>query len=178
MKVGQIAVRYAKALFLSAKEQGILDDVRKDMEMILATVSDFEEVKNLLESPVVDTRRKTGILVSLFEGRVGDLALDFIRLVTGNNREEYLAAICRHYIKLYKEEKGIKMASIESATPLSKEIRQEMLAIITGAFKAEIELQEEVNKNLIGGFILRVEDKQLDSSVRGKLVRIKKELQK
>jgi F-type H+-transporting ATPase subunit delta len=178
MKVGQIAVRYAKALFLSAKEQGILDEVRKDMEMILATVSDFEEVKSLLESPVVDSRKKTGILVSLFEGKAGGLALDFIRLVTGNNREEYLAAICRHYIKLYKEEKGIKMASIETATPISKDIRQEMLGIITRAFKAEIELQEEVKKDLIGGFILRVEDKQLDSSVRGKLIRIKKELQK
>ena len=117
-------------------------------------------------------------LVSLFEGKVSDLALDFIRLVTGNNREEYLAAICRHYIKLYKEEKGIKMASIETAAPLTKEIRQEMLAIITRIFKAEIELQEEVNKDLIGGFVLRVEDKQLDSSVRGKLRRIKKELQK
>ena len=117
-------------------------------------------------------------MVSIFEGKVGDLSMDFIRLVTGNNREEYLAAICRHYIKLYKEEKGIKMASIETATPLTNESRMEMVAIITRAFKAEIELQEEVKKELIGGFVLRVEDKQLDSSVKGKLVRIKKELQK
>jgi F-type H+-transporting ATPase subunit delta len=178
MKVGKIAVRYARALFLSAREQGILGDVRKDMEMILAAVSDLTEVKSLLESPVVDTRKKTAILVSLFEGKTGDLALDFIRLVTGNNREEYLAAICRHYVKLYKEEKGIKMASIETATPLTHEIRREMVAIITGAFKAEIELQEEVKEELIGGFVLRVEDKQLNSSVSRKLARIKKELQK
>jgi F-type H+-transporting ATPase subunit delta len=53
-----------------------------------------------------------------------------------------------------------------------------MLAIITRVFKAEIELKEDVNKDLIGGFVLRVEDKQLDSSVKGKLRRIKKELQK
>lgn len=178
MKVGKIAVRYARALFLSAREQGILDDVRKDMEMILAAVSDLTEVKSLLESPVVDSRKKTAILVSLFEGKISDLSLDLLRLVTGNNREEYLAAICRHYIKLYKEEKGIKMASIETATPLTKEIRQEMLTIITRAFNAEIELQEEVKKDLIGGFVLRVEDRQLDSSVKGKLARIKKELQK
>ncbi|MCK5464271.1 MAG: ATP synthase F1 subunit delta, partial [Bacteroidales bacterium] len=105
MKVGKIAVRYARALFLSAREQGILDDVRKDMEMILTAVSDLTELKSLLESPVVESRKKTSILVSLFEGKVGDLSLDFIRLVTGNNREDYLAAICRHYIKLYKEEK-------------------------------------------------------------------------
>ncbi len=70
------------------------------------------------------------------------------------------------------------MASIETATQLTNEIRQEMLAIITRTFNAEIELQEEVIKELIGGFVLRVEDKQLDSSVRGKLARIKKELQK
>ena len=178
MKVGRIAVRYARALFLSAREQGILDDVRTDMDMMLAAVSDLAELKRLLESPVVETRKKTAILVSLFEGKVGDLALDFIRLVTGNNREDYLAAICRHYIKLYKEEKGIKMASIETATQLTNEIRQEMLAIITRTFNAEIELQEEVKKELIGGFVLRVEDKQLDSSVKGKLGRIKKELQK
>ncbi len=178
MKVGKIAVRYARALFLSAREQGVLDDVRKDQEMILAAVSDLADIKSLLESPVVETRKKTAIMVSLFEGKVGDLSLDFIRLVTGNNREDYLAAICRHYIKLYKEEKGIMMASIETATPLTNESRQEMVAIITRAFKAEIELQEEVKKELIGGFVLRVEDKQLDSSVKGKLVRIKKELQK
>jgi len=178
MKVGKIAVRYARALFLSAREQGILDDVRIDMEMILTVVSDLEEVKSLLESPVVETRKKAAILVSLFEGKVGDLALDFLRLVTGNNREEYLAAICRHYIKLYKEEKGIMMAGIETAIPLTKDLRQEMVAIITRAFNAEIELQEGVNKELIGGFILRVEDKRLDSSVKGKLGRIKKELQK
>lgn len=178
MKVGKIAVRYARALFLSAKEQGILEDVRKDMELILAAVSDLSEIKSLLESPVVDTRKKTEILVSLFNGKVGSLPLDFIRLVTGNNREEYLAAICRHYIKLYKEEKGIKLASIETATSLTGKIRQEMLLHITRAFNAEIELQELVKRELIGGFVLRVEDKQLDSSVRGKLARIKKELQK
>ena len=178
MKVGRIAVRYARALFLSAREQGILDDVRTDMDMMLAAVSDLAELKRLLESPVVETRKKTAILVSLFEGKVGDLALDFIRLVTGNNREDYLAAICRHYIKLYKEEKGIKMASIETATPITNEIRQEMVDIITRTFRAEIELKEEVKKELIGGFVLRVEDKQLDSSVKGKLGRIKKELQK
>ena len=100
MKVGKIAVRYARALFLSAREQGILDDVRKDMEMILGAVSDVADIKRLLESPVVETRKKTAIMVLLFEGKVGDLSLDFIRLVTGNNREEYLAAICRHYIKI------------------------------------------------------------------------------
>lgn len=178
MNQGKIAVRYAKALFLSAREQQVLDAVRKDMELILAAVSDIVEIQSLIESPVVEARKKSGILVELFDGKISDLALDFIRLVAGNNREEYLAAISRNYIELYKKEKNIKIARVVTATPLTKEIRQEMATLITKAFKAEIELQEEVNKDLIGGFVLRVEDKQLDSSVKGKLIRIKKELQK
>ena len=177
MKAGRIAVRYARALFLSAKEQDLLDAVRKDMELVLATVTGMDEVKNLLASPVVETRKKTEILVSLFNGRVSELALDFIRMVTRNGREVYLAAICRHYIKLYKEEKGIKVAHIETAMPLAPDIREALVSVITRAFKADIELAEEVNEGIIGGFVLRVEDKQLDSSVKGKLARIKKELQ-
>jgi F-type H+-transporting ATPase subunit delta len=178
MKAGRLAVRYARALFLTAREKKILDDMRDDMELILTTVTDMEDVRNLLESPVVETRKKTSILVSVFEGRVGDLALDFIRLVTGNGREEYLDAICRHFIRLYKAEKGIKIARIETARPLTKDQRQDMVSIITGAFNADIELDEEVNKELIGGFVLRVEDQRLDSSVKGKLDRIKKQLQR
>jgi F-type H+-transporting ATPase subunit delta len=178
MKAGRIAVRYAKALFLAARDQGVLDTVRDDMETILTAVTDLAEMRLLLESPVVETRKKTSIVVSLFEGKVGDLALDFLRLVTSKGREEYLDAMCRHYIRLYKAEKGIKIAQMETARPLSKEIRQKMVSLIAHAFNADIELVEEVKTDLIGGFVLRVEDQQLDSSVKGKLGRIRKQLQK
>lgn len=178
MKVGKIAVRYAKALFMSSKDRDVLEAVREDMELILAAVTGIPDLRKLLESPVIEAGKKTSVLLSIFEGKISDLTLDFIRLVTGNNREDYLDGISRHYIKLYKEEKGIKIASVETAAPLTKELRQEMIALIKKAFKAEIELHEEVKSELIGGFVLRVEDQQLDASVRGKLIRIKKELQK
>lgn len=178
MKVGKIAVRYAKALFMSSKDRDVLEAVREDMELILAAVAGIPDLQKLLESPVIEAGKKTSVLLSIFEGKISDLTLDFIRLVTGNHREDYLDGISRHYIKLYKEEKGIKMASVETAAPLTKELRQEMIALIKKAFKAEIELHEVVKSELIGGFVLRVEDQQLDASVRGKLVRIKKELQK
>jgi F-type H+-transporting ATPase subunit delta len=177
MKAGRIAVRYAKALFLSAREKDLLDEVRADMELVQATVTGIDAIASLLESPVVETRKKTDILVSLFEGKVVDLSLDFVRMVTGNGREEYFYAICRHYIELYKEEKGIKIARIETVQPLTPDLREAFVSVITEAFKAEIELEQEVNESIIGGFVLRVEDKQLDSSVKGKLARIKKELQ-
>jgi F-type H+-transporting ATPase subunit delta len=178
MKVGRIAVRYAKALFISAKGKDVLEAVREDMELILAAVTDIPDLQRLLESPVIEAGKKTSVLLSIFEGKISSLAKDFIRLVTGNKREDYLDGISRHYIKLYKEEKGIKIASVETAAPLTNEVRQEMITLIKKTFKAEIELHEKVRNELIGGFVLRVEDQRLDASVRGKLGRIKKELQK
>jgi F-type H+-transporting ATPase subunit delta len=178
MSTGKIAVRYAKALFASAKEQGLLDAVRSDMELLLDTTRRMEDVRQILESPILNTEKKTAILLEIFGSRMNGLSLDFIRLVTGNKREEYLPGMARYFIQLYKEEKGIQIATISSAVRLDKQNSEQIREMIKKTFKSEIELQEELKSDLIGGFVLRVENKQLDASVKGTLARIKKELQK
>jgi F-type H+-transporting ATPase subunit delta len=178
MSTSKIAVRYAKALFLSAKEQDLLDPVRADMELFYEASAGIEDILQLLESPILDARSKSAVLHEIFSSRVNDLSMNFIDLVVRNKREEYLPGMARYYIQLYKEEKGIKVATLSSAVKLEHESKEKLREMIKTAFRSEIELEEEVKKELIGGFVLRVEDKQLDSSVKGKLARIKKELQK
>jgi len=135
------------------------------------------DIIRLLESPVVDSGTKFRVLSSLFSGRINSLTLDFLKLVTAKKREEYISGMCRHYIHLYKKEMGIMQAHIGTASKLHDDTKDEIISMIKKAFKAEIELEEKVNGDLIGGFVLRVEDKQLDASVKGKLKMIKKELQ-
>ncbi|HEC43634.1 MAG TPA: ATP synthase F1 subunit delta [Bacteroides sp.] len=177
MSTGMIAVRYAKALFLSAREQKALDSVRADMELILEAATGISDIQILLESPILDSGKKTTALVEIFKSRISTLSLDFIRMVTGNKREEYLPGMARYYIQLYKEEKGIQVATISSAVKLDTGSRDQIKQMISAAFKSEIELKEEVKEDLLGGFIIKVENKQLDASVKGKLACIKKELQ-
>ena len=177
MSTGQIAVRYAKALFLSAREQKLLDPVRADMEILLEATTGIPALRQLLESPVLDSGKKTATLLDIFRPVMSGLSLDFIRLVAKKKREEYLPAMARYFIRVYKEEKGIMVATISSAFSLDSESSNQIKDMIKKAFKAEIELQQEVKRELIGGFVLRVENKQLDASVKGKLARIKKELQ-
>jgi F-type H+-transporting ATPase subunit delta len=177
MSAGRIAVRYAKALFLSAEEQKLLDPVRADMELLLDAVTKIPEIGQLLESPIISAGRKSLSLIEIFKSRMSPLGLDFIQLVTRNKREEYLPGMARHYIRLYKEEKGIQVATISSAIELDSESSRLIREMIHKAFKTEIELHHEIKEDLIGGFVLRVENKQLDASVKGKLASIKKELQ-
>ncbi|KKK56557.1 hypothetical protein LCGC14_3063310, partial [marine sediment metagenome] len=98
MSTGMIAVRYAKALFLSAREQKALDSVRADMELILEAATGISDIQILLESPILDSGKKTTALVEIFKSRISTLSLDFIRMVTGNKREEYLPGMARYYI--------------------------------------------------------------------------------
>ncbi len=177
MSVGQVAVRYAKALFQSSRDQNVLDAVREDMEFLLEAVEQVHGILQLLESPIVDSARKSTVLIEVFKSHMSPLGLDFLRLVTAKKREEYLPGMAHYFIQLYKKEKGIMVATISSAVDLDKKNSDEIRQMVKTAFKSEIELNKEVKEDLIGGFVLRVEDKQLDASVKGKLAHIKKELQ-
>jgi F-type H+-transporting ATPase subunit delta len=177
VSISKIAVRYAKALFLAAREQEVLDKVRYDMELLHDISTRQPDIIQLLESPVVNPATKFRVFNSLFSGRVNNMTMDFLKLVTANKREEFIPGMCRQYIHLYKKEMGILQASIGTASRLHDALKKEIISMIRDAFHAKIELEEEVNKDLIGGFVLRIEDKQLDASVKGALNRIKKELQ-
>jgi len=176
MNESKISVRYAKALILSSKNQKVLDPVRRDMELLLSTLSEVPELLRLLESPIVEPGKKLEIMNAVFSGKMEPLSLSFFRLAILNKREGYLPGMARMYIDLFKQEKGIKLASLITAVPIGKEIRYVMVSTIKKIHHTEIELAEKVDKEIIGGFILQVEDQLLDASITGQLKRIRKNL--
>jgi len=176
MNRSQIPVRYAKALIANAKEQGILDSVRDDMEKFMGIIKSVPDLLQLLESPIIKPVKKLDVLSAIFTGKVQPLTLSFFKLAVDKNREEHLPGMARMYIDMYKEAKGIKIATLKTATAIDKGTREELISMIRKTFNTEIELHEETDKELVGGFILQVEDQQLDASISGQLKKIKSEL--
>lgn len=176
MNHSKIPVRYAKALISGAEEQGVMDSVRKDMEGFLGIIKSVPNLLQLLQSPIIRPAKKLEVLSAIFTGKVQPLTQSFFRLAVEKNREEHLPAMARMYIDLYKQIKGIKIASLKTATPIEMGTRDELVRMIRKTFNAEIELHEETDKELIGGFILQVENQQLDASISGQLKKIKREL--
>lgn len=176
MNHSKIPVRYAKAFISGAEEKGIMDSVRVDMENFLELIKNVPDLTHLLQSPVIGPAKKLEILSAVFTGKVQSLTLSFFRLVIEKKREEHLPGMARMYIDLYKQAKGIKIANLKTAVPIEKETRDELIRMIRKTFDSEIELHEEIDKDLIGGFILQVEDQQLDASITGQLKKIKREL--
>jgi F-type H+-transporting ATPase subunit delta len=176
MNDSKISTRYGRALFESAREKNLLNPVRADMEMILVILHDLHELKYVLESPVIRPGKKNEIIKLVFKGKVNDLTLSFLEMTITNKREEYLAGMARAFIKYFKEAVGIKIAMLKTAVKISDRLKDQLIKIIRDAYHTGVELTEEVHENLIGGFILTIEDQQLDASVSGQLNRIRKGL--
>ena len=176
MNDSKISTRYARALFISARDNNLLNPVRADMEMVLAALHDVPELRQVLESPVIRSDKKKEIMKLIFQGKVSDLTMSFFQMIISNKREEYLAGMARAYISYFKEASGISIATLKTAVSISDKLRDQLIKIIRDVYHTEVELSEEVHEHLIGGFVLTIEDQQLDASVSGQLNRIRKGL--
>lgn len=173
MDQSKIAVRYAKAFFELAKEKEQLDLLKEDIGTIRSLCSESSEFMLLLESPVVKTARKITLLDELLKEKIQKITLDFIHLVIRNKREANLPGICRDFMTMYRKEKNIKTAVLTSAVVLSQTTVERIRSYLETRFMSAIELHLKVEPGLIGGFMLRVGDKQVDASIANQLKKIK-----
>ena len=175
MNESQISVRYAKALFLSASEQQLLDRVNMDMEMLSSTCK-LEEFQYMLVVPTLQPSQKIKVLRAIFEKHVSNITLSMLDLVVKNKRELFLPGIARNFMDLYRREKGIRTASLVTAQSIDQSAMERIRDLIRKAYDSEVELSASVNEEVIGGFVLTIEDMRYDASVASNLRKLKKQL--
>lgn len=173
MDQGPVNVRYAKSLFQLAIEKNIADGIKQDIVLIYDVFQENAELETLLEHPVIKLSRKKQILSELFEKKVSEHTMSFLYLIVKNKREKHLKSICKNYITLYEKHKGIKKAVITTSFDLSRTHAESIKKSIEKKFKAIIELETKVDKSLLGGFIIQIDDKQLDLSVARQIQELK-----
>ena len=172
----RVAKRYAKGFmdYLSTTDKE--DIILAEMKQIRELVNTNRDLKNFFASPVLDYRKKTAIVKQVF-GAFSEESLTFLSLIIQQGRSEAIGEIAAEFIQLYKQKHGIKNAVITSAAPLEQ---RQIDAIVQKAKAglpqgATIEVENKINPDLIGGFILRLDDQQFDGSIKTKLQNIKKE---
>ena len=176
MNQSKIAVRYAKALFLTALDKNILDIVRTDMALINQTIEDSVQFDLYLKSPVVKSKEKYKLISEVFRGKINELSLNFLGILVQNKREDHLIDIARRFNDVYRDYKGIKSASITTAIPINDDIKKKLNTLLASVYKSDIELEVHENRAIIGGFVLKVGDQQYDSSVLAGLKKMKSTL--
>jgi F-type H+-transporting ATPase subunit delta len=175
MNDSKIAVRYAKAIFLLAQEKNQLKEIAQDMELLLESEKKVPELKELYRNPVLTPKQKQDVLSNVFKN-FNPISIQLVRLMTENRREEHFAGVARNYIKRFKALQGIIDATITTASILDKTQLETIKNIVKNTYKSEVLLKTDINNDLIGGFVLRVEDTQYDASIATQLKNIKQSL--
>ena len=171
----KVARRYAKSLLGLARERNITAKVFADMELLDATCTASRDFTALMRNPIINADKKEGVVKSLFEAKMDAASIAFLLIIIRKGRESYLDGIAAEFIRLYKAEQGIVTARVTSAVALDASQREAILQMVKKSKGDRVELVEQTDAGLIGGFILRVEDRQHDASVSRKLRQLRNE---
>jgi F-type H+-transporting ATPase subunit delta len=170
------ASRYAKSIIDLSMELNALEEMRNDMVIIEQVIDKNSELEAILKNPIIPLNKKAGILENIFGNQVHKATRTFLQLIVSKGRSSILFATSKQFIVQYNQIKGIVTAEITSAIELTEANRVEIVAIVKNAVGAnEVILKEKVNPNIIGGFVLKVGDKQFDASISSSLNKLKKE---
>lgn len=169
-----IAKRYAKALFDLSLELNVIEDTKADMELLLSVCESNSDFNNMLKSPVIRSEKKQKVIGAIFKGKISDLSLRYLTIITRKKREDMVKQIAEEYIIAYKKFKNIFTIHFESVVEISDGLRKQVIALLEDRTKANIELIEELRKELIGGFVLKYDDYKYDASIAYMLRRLKK----
>lgn len=171
-----VARTYAKALFDAAKEQGRLDEVRAELQEFVTALDDVPELGALLRNPQLDPPAKAEALAAVMEG-ADELVRNFFRLVAEKGRAPLIEDIAREYEELVAAEEQILRVELTTALELSDTEATSIVEQIEKASGRRVEATRSVDPGLVGGLILKAGSLEVDSSVRGRLDRLRHELQ-
>jgi F-type H+-transporting ATPase subunit delta len=177
MKLNKAATRYAKALLTFAIERKELDTVNADIVAMQKVLSECPELATMMNSAVIQEDKKVAIYKEIFADKITATALNFMILLAKNSRSSIIPHIFNSFERQYKTYNKIVTVSITTANKMDVSLKNDLVAFLKkDAPESTIEVNEEINPDLIGGFIFRTDTHQIDASVANRLKTLKRDL--
>ena len=170
-----VARTYARALFQAARERGRIDEVREELASFLQAVEEVPELRAVILNPELDPPQKAAALEAVL-AEAEELLRNFVRVVSEKGRAPMLDEIGREYELLVAAEEKILSVELTTAYELSDDEAAAIVKQIEDASGRRVEAERTVDPDLIGGLVLKAGSLEVDSSVRGRLDRLRREL--
>lgn len=172
-----VSKTYGEALFNLAVEDHTLDQITEEVQVVSEVLAHNEDMLKLLNHPKITKEEKISVIENVFKGRVSDNVVGFLVIIVDKGRYNEIEAIIDYYLSLVREYRYIGVATVTSAIELSdkqkEEINKKLLA--TTKYK-QFEMNYHVDKSIIGGLIIRIGDRVVDSSIKNQLRNLTKAL--
>ncbi len=174
-----VSKTYGDALFELALEENRIDDLFDEVQALKSVLSENPDFSKLMNHPKVNKEEKESVMESIFKGRLSDELTGFLRIIIANNRYADVTSVLDYFTARVKEYKRIGTAVVSTPLPLSDAQKKSVESKLLETTDYEsMEMTYIVDESLIGGMVIRIGDKVVDSSVRTKLEKLTKDLQK
>lgn len=174
-----VAKVYGDALFAAANEAGRMDDMYDEVHELLKILAANADLQKMLDNPKVIREEKESVIENIFRGRISDEIVELMKLMIAKGRYSQIESVFEYYIGLVKEVKKIGVAHVTTALELTDEQKEQIVKRLleTTAYES-FEMTYAVDKSLIGGMVIHIGDRVVDSSIKTKLYELSKDLKK
>lgn len=173
MDAGVISTRYAHAIYDYAVEKNDETKLYHSMATLAASFVEFPSMIKVMTNPTVSLEKKIELLVTAGGNQSDDTTKKVIRMVVMNGRANYMRNIALVYQEYYRKKKGTVIASLTTVTLATEEMKEHLKKVIAKATGEKVEFHAKTDKDIIGGFVLQIEDMRLDASVKDQLAKMK-----
>ncbi|WP_339894618.1 ATP synthase F1 subunit delta [uncultured Algibacter sp.] len=174
MAGARAAIRYAKALLSLASDQNLAEVVNNDLKLIANTLAESKDLSEALQSPVIPSSIKKATLLEVFKNS-DEITNSLINTLITNSRIDILGHVASKYNQLFDESKGIEVATVTTAVVLTADLKKKVLAKAKALTGKDVEVENNIDESILGGFILRIGDVQYNASVANQLNKLKRE---
>ena len=169
-----ISERYGSALYDLASEKKCIDSILNDFEVAEKALKESLELRQVIRSPLVNSDEKLNILLKIFsQSNLHDLTTTFLKVLSDNKRISNLISIILQFKKINSEKRGDITADITSADELSEDEKNNITNQLKNSLGQKLSLNFDVDKDIIGGLIVRVGSKMIDTSILNKINKLK-----
>lgn len=172
-----VANRYASALFEAGIDLEKIKQFNEELDFLQTVFSGEEKLLQILHHPKISRSEKRDLIDSLFKERLSEEIINFLYILIDKRREGYILEIVEEYRSLFNDHENIIKVVAVTAVPMEDKAKDKLSLVLKEKLKKTIELTNEIDKKLIGGVLLKVENKLIDGTVKGQLESIGRAIQ-
>lgn len=174
----RINTNYAKALLMLATDRQDVDRVADDMRMVSQVTAENHELSVVFANPVLPADKKASIVRELFTDHVCDTTMAFLVFLVRKNRSVNMHGVSEAYLDMWRDVKGIVLSNLSTYQPVDEEARKLVTQMVQDYTGRHVELHEDTDAQMLGGFKLEFDHKMYDARLRTKIRKLRQEFAK
>ena len=178
MKLHPVAKRYAKALFQSADESDQIEQIKQELNAFDGILKEQSRLRAYLFTPEIDRQKKMNVVAQLFKDKTSQYFLNFVLLLIKKGRQSEYHEVALEFDRLYEKKINRISATVTSAVKLDEDILKEIEKKLAAVWQSKVLLTNKVDSAILGGFIVEVEGRAIDGSLRKQLELMREQLSK